>query len=46
LQKNRKKGQDRKFEEITSTEKFRQNCVDKQKGCAIAFLAGNQVVSI
>ena len=45
LQKNRKRAVDRKFEEITSTEKFRQNCVDKQKGCAIAFLAGNQVVS-
>lgn len=44
--KSRRKAADRKFEEITSTEKFRQNCVDKQKGCAIAFLAGNQVVSL
>ena len=41
MQKNRRKAADRKFEEITSTDKFRQNCVDKQKGCAIAFLAGN-----
>lgn len=41
MQKNRRKAADRKFDEITSTEKFRQNCVDKQKGCAIAFLPGN-----
>lgn len=40
-QRGRRRGPDRKFEEITSTEKFRQNCLEKQKGCAIAFLSGN-----
>jgi hypothetical protein len=45
-QKNRNKAAERKFEEITSTEKFRQNCLDKQKGCAIAFLTGNQIVRV
>lgn len=44
-QKDRRKHADRKFEEITSTAQFRANCVDRQKGCAIAFLSGNQIVS-
>eukprot|EP00347_Sterkiella_histriomuscorum_P011459 403372372 len=35
------KTRDRKFEEITNQYKFQQNCLDKGKGCAIAFLSGN-----
>ncbi|CDW85441.1 UNKNOWN [Stylonychia lemnae] len=40
-QKLQSKARDRKFEEITNQYKFQQNCLDKQKGCAIAFLSGN-----
>ena len=42
--KNRKKAADRKFEEITSQSKFQQYCLDRQKGCAIAFLNAGQII--
>ena len=45
-QKQKKRASDRKLEEITSTAKFRQNCLEREKGCAIAFLNGNQLVRI
>ena len=44
--KRKSKPVERRFEEITSQQKFEQNCVDKQKGCAIAFLTGNLIVLI
>ena len=36
----------RKFEEITSLEKLNKNCIDRAKGCAIAFLPGLTFVTI
>lgn len=42
-QKAQAKARDRKFEEITNQQKFKENCLDKQKGCAIAFLSGNSI---
>jgi len=45
-QRQKAKRVDRRFEEITSQDQFRRNCLDKQKGCAIAFLSGNQIVRL
>lgn len=46
-QEQAKKGsKERKFEEITNIDKFKKNCLDKKKGCAIAFLPGHTQVRL
>jgi hypothetical protein len=44
-EKVKKKVKDRKFEELTSTKALKDYCIDKKKGCAIAFLPAHQIVS-
>ena len=44
LEKERKVQASRKFEEITSLELLNKNCIDKQKGCGIAFLPALTIV--
>ena len=44
-EQNKKKQITRKFEEITNQEKWKRNCLDKLRGCAIGFLPAQTIVS-